>query len=236
VTVLLLILLGVASALGRALSIAGILTEELTLLQIEGMHLLRPATVARNDAEVRSMESRLASQPALTAVHIGAGALFLVFGAVQFSSRIRGRHLAFHRWSGRVLVATSLAGTTASFYFGVLHPYGGISEVTSIALFGVLFMAFLLRAVYAIRRGDVGQHREWMIRAFSLGVGIAVIRVVTGFLIVLSNAPGEVLLGRGFWIGWSLSLIAGELWIRHTRHSPMILTSTLLSRRPSNSP
>src|ERR1700704_5841875 len=41
----------------------------------------------------------------LTFVHIVPASLVIALMPLQFVSRIRERHLAFHRWSGRVVIA-----------------------------------------------------------------------------------------------------------------------------------
>jgi hypothetical protein len=50
------------------------------------------------------MDSGFAQHRALTVTHILPAALFMVLMPLQFIRRIRERRLAWHRWSGRVLV------------------------------------------------------------------------------------------------------------------------------------
>lgn len=80
-------------------------------------------------------------------------------------------------------------------------------------------------AVVAIRRGQVARHREWMIRAFAVALGISTVRVVgTVFDVALTPAgvpPPEVFV-LSLWTGWTLTLAAAEAWIRYTRAAPAI--------------
>ena len=68
-------------------------------------------------------------------------------------------------------------------------------------------------AMRHIFRKEVRQHREWMIRTFSLAMGVATVRV---FLILLRPVMG---FGASFWLGFSVNLVVAEAWINHTRRS-----------------
>jgi len=84
---------------------------------------------------------------------------------------------------------------------------------------GGLFLA-LARAVAAIRAGRVAAHREWMIRAFAVALGISTVRLVAAALdLVVSpyGVPLAPLFVASLWIGWGVTVAAAELWIRYTR-------------------
>jgi hypothetical protein len=169
-------------------------------------------------------------------LHIVPGGVFLVLAPLQFSSRIRSRHIAFHRWSGRFLMVTSLVATLAGLSFGLRMPYGGPGEVSAILFFGSLFIFSVVRAFIAIRRRDVARHREWMIRAFAIAVGISAVRIVAAVLDIAFTPVGLAppdLFALSLWTGWGLALAAGELWIRYTRAGERSLAVvTLDGRRP----
>ena len=80
----------------------------------------------------------------------------------------------------------------------------------------------LARAVRAVRRGDVTRHREWMIRAYAVAIGISTTRVVGAALDLALSPVG--FRPRGLFVlaiaaGWSLTVAAAELWIVGTRAS-----------------
>lgn len=171
-------------------------------------------------AEVEEFDSRFAANPSMTMAHILPGGVFLTFALFQFSSRIRNRHLQFHRWSGRTLVFLGLASSTVGLYFGILMPYAGWGEGIAIFVFGCLFALALVRAFVAIRKGQVALHREWMIRAFAVAIGISTVRIVS-ILIDLALTPlgfgSKDIFVLSLWTGWIGSIVVAELWIRHTR-------------------
>jgi hypothetical protein len=119
-----------------------------------------------------------------------------------------------------MLVAAAVVSVSSGLFFGLLMPFGGAAEVVAIALFGGLFLAALGRAVVAIRTGKVALHREWMIRAFAVAIGISTVRVFGAGLDLLLT-PAGVRPDRVFvlsvWAGWVATLAAAELWIGRTR-------------------
>jgi uncharacterized membrane protein YozB (DUF420 family) len=58
-------------------------------------------------------------------------------------------------------------------YAMVTVPIGGWLEVSAIVVYATAFLAALLTAWRYIRRGDVARHREWMLRAVAIALGIA---------------------------------------------------------------
>jgi uncharacterized membrane protein len=178
-------------------------------------------------AEIRRFDSRFAAHPVLTFLHILPGGTFILLAPLQFSSRVRSRHIRFHRWLGRGLVIAALISGLTALYFGLLIPFGGLGEGTAIAVFGGLFLAAVSRAFVAIRRHQAARHREWMIRAFAIALAISVIRLIAAVLdIALTPAgfrPDEIFV-LSLWSGWIVTLGAAELWIRYTRPRPALVT------------
>jgi hypothetical protein len=94
---------------------------------------------------------------------------------------------------------------------------GGANETAATTLFGVAFLFSLTKAFWHIRRRQIVQHREWMLRAFGIGLGIATTRPIVGaFFASRSLAPQEFF-GIAFWLGFTLTALAAEVWINVTR-------------------
>jgi len=190
------------------------------LLRDDPFALERPVELARVDG-------RFAAHPLLTLVHVLLGGFFLLVAPLQFSARIRTRHIQFHRWSGRILLPAVVVSVLAGLYFGIFIPYGGPGEAAAIALFGGLFLVAICRAFLAIRRHQVARHREWMIRVFAIAIAISTVRVVAVVLDVALTPAGfrpPELFVLSLWTGWVITLGVAELWIRYTRPVRHILT------------
>ncbi len=216
-----LVLIGVATAIARAVFLDDLVThgERFRQQRLSALERSDPFWAKRRE-DVRRFDGRFAAHPLLTLLHVLPGGILLTLAPLQFSRRIRSRHIQFHRWSGRVLILTTFVVVLTGLYFGVLMPYGGPSEAIAAALFGGFCLAAVGRAFLAIRKRQVAVHREWMIRAFAIAIGISTIRVVGGaFDIVLTPAgySSQEIFLLSFWSGWLLTLGAAELWIRYTR-------------------
>ena len=171
-------------------------------------------------AEIERFDGRFGDDPLITMLHILPGGLLLLLAPFQFSARIRKRHIRFHRRSGRVLVGSAVVSALAGFYFGLRMPYGGTAEAAAVVVFGAILLVSVTLAVVAIRRGDVARHREWMVRAFAVAVGIVTVRLV-GMVLDVALTPAGVgpadVFVLSLWTGWILTLAAAEAWIRYTR-------------------
>lgn len=216
-----LVALGVAAAISRAVFIADLGTrlEPLRQWTFDALHRVDPLVLQRPQ-ELARFDGRFAASPVLALLHVGAGALFLILAPFQFSLWVRQRFIAFHRWSGRVLLPLAFITGSSALYFGLVVPFGGLFEAIAVTIFDMLFLLSITLAFIAIRRRQVARHREWMIRAFALALAISTVRVVGGLLdLVLAPAgiPADDVFAIAIWSGWVLTLGAAELWIRYTR-------------------
>lgn len=167
--------------------------------------------------------------PGLTLLHTIAGLIFMVLGPLQFVAKVRSRHITLHRWCGRIYAAAALVIGVTALVMGLVIGFGGQAETTAVTVFSVLFLGCLSRALFHIRRREVAAHREWMIRAFALGLSVATMRPVMALFIGFSELSFAQILGIAFWLAFSLHLVLAELWIRFTRRAkaPARVTSSV---------
>jgi uncharacterized membrane protein len=166
-------------------------------------------------------DARYGQHMAVTLFHVIPGVLFAVLGPLQFVRRVRIQHSWWHRWSGRLVVLTGMVIAISGLALGFTTAlsYAGWAETAPIVVFAPLLLFALLKAVAYIRSGEVAQHREWMIRAFAIGVSAGTVRVIS-FAVALSHAARQApraVIPSLFWAGFLLSLAAGEAWIRYSR-------------------
>lgn len=217
----LLVAIGVSAAVGRVVFPADFITRaepvrQWTMAALgrdDPMALQRPAELARADGS-------FAAHPALTLLHVVPGGLFLLFAPLQFSSQVRTRNPALHRWSGRILLALLVASALPAMYFGVAIPYGGVGEAVAVALFGGALFVSIGVAFVAIRRRQSARHREWMIRVFALTIAIATERpafAAIDFALTPFGVPPPDQFVLSVWTAWIVTLAAAEAWIRYTR-------------------
>jgi uncharacterized membrane protein len=174
-------------------------------------------------AQFAALDGSFARYPILTLVHIVPGLFFMVLGPLQFSATIRARYLRWHRFSGRLFVVCGLVIGVSALVMSLGMPaIGGVNQAAATILFATFFLFALCKAFWHIRRREIGAHREWMIRAFAVGLAVATIRPIIGVFFAthrLSGLTPHEFFGIAFWIGFVLHLIAAEAWI-HATPSP----------------
>jgi uncharacterized membrane protein len=167
-----------------------------------------------------ALDQVFARHPILTMIHVIPGLLFMILGPFQFSKSIRARHLQWHRWNGRIFLAIGfIIGISALFMSFTMQSIGGVNQAAATVLFGCFFVFALGKALWHIWRREVALHRQWMIRAFAIGLAVATIRPIVGIFFAtsrFSNLMPTQFFGTAFWIGFVLHLIAAEAWINAT--------------------
>lgn len=219
--VALLVATGLFAAVGRTLFLDDFITRA------DAVREWTMAAMGRNDplalqrpAEVARMDSSFAAHPRLTLLHVVPGALFLLLAPLQFSSRIRSRNPALHRWSGRILLPLLVVTLVPGMYFGIRIPYGGPGEAVAVAVFGGALLVSIVIAFVAIRRRQIARHREWMIRVFAFVVAIATQRLAFAAIdaaLTPSGVAPPTQFVLSVWTAWIVTLGAAEAWIRYTR-------------------
>lgn len=155
---------------------------------------------------------------ALTFIHILPGALFLGLAPLQFASRIRQRSLKFHRRLGTLLVICALIIGVSALVMSFRMNIGGANETAATTLFAIVFLICLVKAYLYARRRQIERHREWMIRTFGVGLGVATTRPIVGMFFAARRMTPHEFFGIAFWLGFTLTFMAAEAWIDYTRY------------------
>jgi uncharacterized membrane protein len=106
-----------------------------------------------------------------------------------------------------------------------------------ISVFGVLFLVALVKSFVHIRAGRVALHREWMIRAFAIGLAVVTQRLIfmPALLAVADPTGGSVtmLSAVSFMVAFVVHSSLAEIWIRLPRRSSTPGTSTKVLYKPA---
>ena len=123
-----------------------------------------------------------------------------------------------------MLIALGLIIAATGLYFGVVIPAAGAPEAIIIGVVATLFIVSLVNGARAILKKDILRHREWMIRAFALAVGISTVRIVAAVadgILSPRGWPLKSVFVLSLAAGWGITVSAAELWIRRTRKQPV---------------
>jgi Predicted membrane protein (DUF2306). len=183
----------------------------------------RQNVAAKNPAA--SLDAHFADHRALTLTHILPGMLFMVLGPLQFMKRLRARYPRFHRWNGRIFLLASLVLGVAGLAMAAGDTVGGRDEKAAIFVFGSFFLFALAKAFQHGLQRNFASHRAWMIRGYAVGLAVAAIRPIMGTFFAAAALRGRTpqpqhFFGTAFWIGFSLTALTAEIWIRYTQNRP----------------
>lgn len=196
--------------------VAGLVLTGIAMVLLRTINLSQAALGAAL-LPVDAYDRNFAERPGLTLLHMVPGLIFVVLGPFQFITKIRSRYINFHRWSGRIYVTSGLLVGVTALMLGFVIGFGGPVETAAVTFFSLLFLIFLGLAFFRILRREVAAHREWMIRAFALGLAVTTMRPMVAILTAVTGLPFSEALGISFWLAFSLHLVLAEVWVNLTR-------------------
>ena len=207
--VILLTLIGLAAATRRTI----------VLIYPAQTSAVAPGTTPKNPAA--QLDGGFLQHKLRTFAHIVPATLYLLLLPFQFIRRIRTRHPRFHRWNGRILVALGIVVAVSALALSRTNSIGGLNEAAATTLYALLLLWFLIAGFRSARRRDFLTHRQWMIRAYGVTLGIATTRPIVGIFFATRKLSPHEFFGTAFWLGFTLTLIAAEVRIHSTRSSPI---------------
>jgi len=143
--------------------------------------------------------------------HVVCGLVAIVIGPLQFSARIRRDYLPFHRIAGRVYVVTVLCGAIAG--LGMASSVGKDSAAYALGLTG-LALAWITTtgmAFVAIRRKNIIQHKQWMVRSYVVTFAFVIFRLGSDLLRAGNVLPSHERSAMLAWACWAVPLLVAEV-------------------------
>jgi uncharacterized membrane protein len=110
-----------------------------------------------------SLQKSFIADRALLIPHTLAGIFALLIGPINFSSRIRQRHLQLHRVLGRIYVVSVFVGAATGIALAFGRP-GFPGTCGQAAAWVVCTTAAFITA----RNRQIIQHRQWMARSYAV--------------------------------------------------------------------
>jgi uncharacterized membrane protein len=95
--------------------------------------------------------------------HTLAGIFALLIGPINFSSRIRQRHLTLHRVLGRIYVVSVFVGS----FSGIALAWGR-PGLPGTSMQAAAWMVCTTGAFLTARNRQIVQHRQWMARSYAV--------------------------------------------------------------------
>jgi len=114
-----------------------------------------------------------------------------IFGALQFVPAIRAYNINYHKAFGRIYLLFCLAISITGI---IMTPYTFGGDLGGQLATFSLFMAFVVTIIMgfiSIKRKQIQSHREWMMRSYSVGVSVIVIRIFMPLFLVIMPKVGK---------------------------------------------
>lgn len=154
------------------------------------------------------------------------GALALLLAPLQFSTRLRQRNLRLHRVLGRLYVAGVIIAAPAAIPIALTQGPPTLLMAAVMQSAGWLVTTGL--AVYCVRKGNIKQHREWMIRSYPFAMVFVVARAIMAIPAI--HAMGEIGLVSVVWSAIAAAYLIPSFVISWRAMFPRKVVSTLRAK------
>lgn len=142
--------------------------------------------------------------------HVFASIVALSLCPFQFSTWLRGTRPRLHRLIGRTYFGVGIALGGLSGLYMSAFAFGGPVAKIGFACLAACWLFTGLRAFQAIRRGDVVEHRKWIVRNVSLTLAAVTLRIYLPVSII-AGIPFELSYPVVAWLCWIPNLLVAEL-------------------------
>ncbi len=154
------------------------------------------------------VEDLFVNTPIAIGLHLGGGAIAIVLGALQFSTRLRNRYLSAHRRMGQVYILSVVASGSAGFLLAV-DSTGGLVSHFGFGLMAVVWVSTALVAWQKVLDGDIDAHRRWMLRCYAVTLAAVTLRIYLP-LSQIAGIPFDEAYPAIAWMCWVPNLIIVE--------------------------
>lgn len=149
-----------------------------------------------------------------TALHVIPSFLFILLSLMQLSGKIRHRYPTLHRWNGRLFMLLGMSIGISGIALALLMPFAGITESIIIAPIGLFFLYALWRGYRHIRRGELAQHRRWMLFMVAVGYSPLTMRIINSVVEVNTDIAPQNIFAWAMLAATIINLAAVEWWMR----------------------
>jgi len=176
---------------------------------------------------------RAVIDPLPITLHILGSSIFCLVGALQFLPSLRRQRPVLHRTLGRIVALAGCVSALTGLWMTLAYAFpdalqGPLLYWARVTL-SLAMVAFIARAVAAIRARETATHRAAMLRAYSIGQGAstqtALLLIAMIFMKTEPLGFNRDLLMVG---AWAINLAVAELLIRRifaTRRQPAAVSN-----------
>ncbi|MGH8136798.1 MAG: DUF2306 domain-containing protein [Steroidobacteraceae bacterium] len=142
--------------------------------------------------------------------HIAGGFIAITTGLAQLWLGSTNRTGALHRALGKVYAAGVLVGSAGAFYMALTIPAKDVVYATGLFGLATAWVLITGMALVSIYRRNIQQHREWMLRSYTVTFAFVTFRLIDQWLIKWHVAPDAAVDAIMAWACWSIPLLFVE--------------------------
>lgn len=149
-------------------------------------------------------------------MHMTGGTVALLSGPWQFWTGFRMRYARLHRLTGRVFLGGVAVGSIGAYRLAIGTTFGWAFGFALLAL-ATAWVTTSGMAFYAILKGQVQVHKEWMVRAYVVTFAFVTFRVLNDYYPGARLQPESDRAVTIGWVCWALPLLFTELILQLRR-------------------
>ena len=142
--------------------------------------------------------------------HVLGGLVALTTGVVQLWLGLTNRTATLHRTLGRVYGSAILVGSAGGYYLALTIPARDVAYAVGLFMLRTAWIITTSMAIVAIRRRNVIQHREWMLRSYTVTFAFVTFRLFADALGRLQLASVDDASTIMAWACWAVPLLLVE--------------------------
>ncbi|PGU42723.1 DUF2306 domain-containing protein [Bacillus cereus] len=147
--------------------------------------------------------------------HIATSIIALVIGPFTLSTSFRQTNINRHRMIGKIYMIGILLGSISGLYLS-FYATGGLVGKLGFGLLSVFWLTSAYQALNRIKSKKIQDHRNWMIRNYSLTFAAVTLRIwLSLFVLLFGLEHFERSYAVIAWLAWVPNLIVAELFIRN---------------------
>jgi uncharacterized membrane protein len=149
-------------------------------------------------------------------MHMSGGMVALLTGPWQFWTGFRMRYARLHRLTGRIFLCGVAVGSIGAYRMAIATTFGWAFGFALLGL-ATAWVTTAGMAFYAILKGQVQTHKEWMVRAYVVTFAFVTFRVLNDYYPGARLQPdGDRAITVG-WASWVLPLLFTEIVLQLRR-------------------
>ena len=167
--------------------------------------------------KIKQQEIQLKHYQIAFFTHVYTSIIVHFAGITQFSSYLRRKFTATHRYLGFIYVAGVLFFASPSGLIMGYYAKGGIIAQVSFSILAILWFYFTLLALFAAKKKDWKIHQKHMLRSYALTLSAITLRIFKWIISNTLELPPMDTYQIVSIAGWVVNLATVEIYIKYKK-------------------